>query len=160
MDATPGIEQGSKLTPKQRWAEEIEAAEKEIKTYHERARRVVKKFLDERDTMDAQSKWFNIFYANTNILESALYSQLPKPSVTRRFKDYEDDIARVAALIIQRSITQDLDDPRDTFDSVMRHCVQDRLVPGLATAWLRMETDTEVIEAEELITEPVPDAET
>ena len=145
-DTAPSIENPDTLSPKERWAEEIAMAEKEMKTFLERGRRVTKRFLDERDLMDAQSKWFNIFYANTEIMASALYAQLPKPSVNRRFKDYDDDVARVAAMIIQRSITQDLDDPRDTFDATMRSCVQDRLIPGLAQAWLRLETDTETIE--------------
>ena len=131
-----------KLTPYERWEEEIKQAELELKEFHNRGRKVNRRFLDERDMLDAQNKWFNIYYANTNIMESALYAQLPKPAVTRRFKDYEDDTARVAGLIIERSITQDLDDPRDTFDATMRSAVQDRLIPGLAAAWLRLETDT------------------
>ena len=134
-----------KLTPVELWSAEIDAAEKELEKFYERGRQVTRRFLDERDTMNSTSKWFNIFYANTNILESALYAQLPKPSVSRKYKDYNDDAARVAALIIERCITQDLDDPCDNFDAVMRHCVQDRLVPGLAQAWLRLETDTEEI---------------
>lgn len=132
-------------SPVQTWADEIIAAEKELKKFHERARACTKRFLDERDMISAPQKWFNVYYANTNILESALYAQLPKPAVSRRFTDYNDDVGRVAALIIERCITQDLDDPTDLFDATMRHCVQDRLVPGLAQAWLRLETDTEEI---------------
>ena len=142
----PTIENPDALPPAQRWAEEIKMAEKELNTFHERARRVVKRYLDERDTLDTGRKWFNIFYANTQILESALYSQIPKPAVTRRFKDYDDDVARVGATILERCITQDLDDPSDTFDSTMRHAVQDRLVSGCAQAWLRLKTSTEDIE--------------
>jgi hypothetical protein len=139
----------SKLTPYQRWEEEIKQAELELKDFHNRGRKVNRRFLDERDMLDSSNKWFNIYYANTNIMESALYAQLPKPSVSRRFKDYDDDVARVAGTIIQRSITQDLDDPRDAFDSTMRSCVQDRLIPGLAAAWLRLETDTEDVPYQE-----------
>jgi hypothetical protein len=138
-----------KLTPYARWEEEIKQAELELKEFHNRGRKVNRRFLDERDMLDAQNKWFNIYYANTNIMESALYAQIPKPAVTRRFKDYEDDTARVAGLIVERSITQDLDDPRDTFDSTMRSAVQDRLIPGLAAAWLRLETDTEDVPYQE-----------
>jgi hypothetical protein len=134
-----------KKTPHQKWSDEIVAAEKELEKFHKRARMVTRRFLDERDMLVSSQKWFNIFYANTNILESALYAQLPKPAVSRRFTDYNDDVGRVAALIIERSITQDLDDPTDLFDPTLRHCVQDRLVPGLAQAWLRLETDTEEI---------------
>lgn len=144
-------------TRQESWIAEIAAAEKELKKFHERARVVTKRFLDERDTMSGGLKWFNIFYANTNILESALYSQLPKPSVTRRFKDFDDPVARVAAQMLQRSITQDLDDPRDTFDSTMRHCVQDRLVPGLGQAWLRLENTLETVE--DVLPDPNPASE-
>lgn len=142
---TGSIEDPSKLTPVQLWTREIEAAEQELEKFRKRARKVTRRFLDERDALETTAKWFNIFYANTNILESALYAQLPKPVVARKYLDYKDDVARVAALIIQRCITQDLDDPTDQFDGTMRHCVQDRLVPGLAQAWLRLETDTEEI---------------
>lgn len=131
------------LSPYQRWVAEIDAAEKNLKKSHQRGRETVRRFLDERDLLTKDSKWFNIFYANTSILESALYSQIPKPTVSRKYKDYQDQVARVASIIIERNITQDLDDPEDTFDAMMRHCVEDRLVPGLAQAWLRLETDTE-----------------
>lgn len=132
-------------TPYQRWNTEITYANKELEKFHKRAERVVKKFLDERTTLEAQAHWFNLFYANVQILQSALYAQLPKPMVTRKYLDYKDDVARVAAMIIERNITQDLDDPGDNFDNMMRSCVEDRLVPGLAQAWLRLETETEEI---------------
>lgn len=135
----------SVMDPCELWAGEIVAAEKELEKFYKRANTVTKRFLDERDTMTAGSKWFNIFYANTNILQSAIYAQLPKPAVSRKYTDYNDEIGRVAALIIERAITQDLDDPTDNFDACMRNAVQDRLVPGLAAAWLRLETDTEEI---------------
>ncbi len=133
------------LTGVELWAAEITAAEAELKKFHERGRKVNRAFLDERDSTSTNAKWFNIFYANTNILESALYAQIPKPAVSRKFTDYNDEVGRVAALIIERGISQDLDDPTDLFDATMRHAVQDRLVPGLAAAWLRLETETEPI---------------
>jgi len=139
------VENPDALSPVELWSGEIAAAEKELKKFIQRGRTVTKRFLDERDSMDTGNKWFNIFYANTNILESALYAQLPKPAVSRKYTDYNDEVGRVAALIIERCITQDLDDPCDNFDGTMRHCVQDRLVPGLSQAWLRLETDTEEI---------------
>lgn len=137
------IEKPSALPPVDLWAGEIVAAEEALKKFHERARVVTRKYLDERELLTRSSRWFNIFRANVEIIESALYAQLPKPSVSRKFTDYNDEVGRVAALIIERAITQDLDSPADTFDATMRHCVQDRLVPGLATAWLRLETTTE-----------------
>lgn len=143
MASKQGNYDGPKPTPYRKWRAEIDSAEKNLKKSHERAREVVKRFLDERDMLTGDKKWFNIFHANTVILQSALYSQLPKPVVSRKYKDYQDEVARVAAIIIERNITQDLDDPDDTFDATMRHCVEDRLVPGISQAWLRLETSTE-----------------
>lgn len=137
-------------TEYERWKVEVDYAEQELKKFHERARKVTRRFLDERDVADAGHKWFNLFFANVQILESALYAQLPKPTVARAHLDYKDEVGRVAAEIIQRCITQDLDDPEDHFDEMMRQCTQDRLVPGLAQAWLRLETDTEDIPEAEL----------
>jgi len=146
-DTSLTITDPSKLTPVELWCTEIDAAEKELEKFHKRGRNVTRKFLDERETMQTSQKWFNIFYANTSILESALYAQLPKASVSRKYKDYHDDVARVAGMIIERAISQDLDDPTDTLDATIRHCVQDRLVPGLAQAWLRLETETQEVES-------------
>jgi hypothetical protein len=143
---SPTITDPSKLEPVERWRTEIDYAEKALDKWLGRGRTVVRRYLDERDAIDSQNKWFNLFHANTNILRAALYAQLPKPEVQRKFIDYTDDVARVAANILQRALTPDKDDPRDLFDAVMRHAVFDRLVPGLGTAWLRLETDTEEVQ--------------
>lgn len=135
----------SDVTPRQRWQLEIEYAERELKKFYERGEYAVRKYIDEREALQADANFFNIYYANTNILESALYAQVPKPNVARKYTDYKDQTARVAALILERCLEQDLNDPSDTFDATMRQGVQDRLVPGLGTAWLRLETETEDI---------------
>ena len=137
------IESPADLSPRALWALEIEAADKEVEKFHKRGITATDRFLDERNDLVSDAKWFNVYYANTNILESALYADLPEPSVARRYDDYRDQVARVAALVLQRSLQQDLDDPMDQFDNVMKQCVQDRLIPGLAVAWLRLETDVE-----------------
>ena len=142
----PVIADTRELSPQRRWQIEINYAEQELKKFHERGRKTTRRFLDERDAIDAAQKWFNIFYANTKILRAALYSQLPQPEVKRKFLDYQDELARVGSIILQRCITPDGDDPRDTFDAVMRQSVMDRLIPGLAAAWLRLETDAEEVE--------------
>ena len=133
------------VSPRERWEMEINCAKQELDKFYKRGNYAAKRFVDEREAMNDAARWFNIFYANTNIMESALYAQLPKPRVTRKYKDYMDQTARVAALILERTLCQDFNDPADTFDSTMRQCVQDRLVPGLGTAWLRLETDTQDI---------------
>lgn len=131
------------MSPFKRWQTELDYSHKELKKFHNRGRRVVRRYLDDRDAVNANDKWFNLFHANTKILRAALYAQLPQPTVKRKYLDYTDQVARVAANILQRVITPDADDPRDLFDATMRGVVFDRLVAGLGTAWLRIETETE-----------------
>ena len=139
------LEDSKDLSPRALWQLEIEAATKEMEKFVDRANIADERFKDERDVIASDQKWFNIYYANTNILASALYADLPEPDVSRRYEDYKDQVARVAALILQRGLKQDLNDPEDGFDATMRHAVQDRLIPGMGVAWLRFETETEAI---------------
>lgn len=139
------LESSDDLTPRKRWEMEITAAEKSLDKFFERAKIANERFVDERDAVHSELRWFNIYYANTNILESALYAEIPKPSVCRRYEDYKDQVARVAALILKRTLDQDLNDPQDQFHGVMKHAVQDRLIAGAAVAWLRLETETEEV---------------
>jgi len=139
------IERLDDLPPYKRWETEVDAALRELDKFHQRANYATRKYLDERDDQYQDARWFNIFYANTNILEAALYSEIPKAEVTRKYDDYKDQVARVASLILERALQQDLNDPNDTYDCSVKCSVQDRLVAGLGTAWLRLETDTEDI---------------
>ncbi len=126
-----------------RWQQEIASAEKELKKFHDQARRVNKRYIDDRDAVETNQKWFNIFNTNVGILESSLYAQIPTADVSRKFVDMNDDVARVAGIILQRAIQQDMSEANCDFDQVMRQSVSDRLVPGLAQAWVRLETETE-----------------
>lgn len=127
----------------QRWEGEITAAEKELKPFYEQARQVVKRFIDDRDAISANNKWFNVFNTNVQILEANLYANIPTADVSRTFDDMDDDVARVGGIILQRCIQQDMQEPECDFDAMMKHCVSDRLIPGIGTAWLRLETETE-----------------
>jgi hypothetical protein len=142
---TGTIENAKDLSPRERWETELSAAGRSMDQFEKRAQIAVDRFVDERDAVVAAQKWFNIYKANTEILAAALYADVPEPAVSRRYDDYEDQVARVAALILQRSIKQDINDPQDQFDTTMDNAVQDRLIAGMACAWLRFETETEEI---------------
>lgn len=137
-----------------RWKDEITMGEKELDQWHERAVKIVKRYVDDRGALEGEMRKFNIFTTNVNILKGALYSKIPKVEVERRFKDADDDVARVASLIMQRAITQDLDVPDCLFSQVMSECIEDRLVPGMGQAWVRIETKTQ--DTEEIDTEGNP----
>ena len=129
-----------------RWEEELTYAEKELEKFWKSARLVVRRYLDDRDATEVQKKFFNVFYTNVGIMEASLYDQTPEATVSRRFLDMNDDVARVAGNILERAINQDMEEADCDFDRVMRHSVFDRLVPGLGCAWLRLENEMEEIE--------------
>jgi hypothetical protein len=147
--STPGVIdslQKLEATPqgqRDRWVQEIDFAEKEMKKFTTQARRVIRRYVDERDAVETNQRWFNIFKTNTDILEASLYANIPEADVSRKFNDMDDDVARVAGIVLQRGIMQDMAEPNCDFDQVMRQCVSDRLIPGMGIAWLRLETETE-----------------
>jgi hypothetical protein len=121
------------------WLTEVKAAEKNLEKWHDQAGKIVRRFLDKRDG-DEETNKLNLFTTNTNILIATLYAKFPKPMVTREFEDQADDVARVAATIIERMLKVH---PRDDLDSGMKSVVQDRLVPGMGQLWLHYEPNIE-----------------
>lgn len=137
-----------------RWRDEVVLAEKEFEEFWNRGRKTVRRFIDDRGAEDSDARKFNIFTSNVGILESGLYSKVPKVTVKRRFNQSNDDVGRIAAYMLQNCIMQNMEDDDCDFDTVMTQCVQDRLVPGIGVAWLRVETDTEERTLEE-VTDPM-----
>jgi len=142
---------------RQRWSAEITAAEKELEKWQGSGNRVVKKYIDDRDAVETSQKWVNLFNTNVGIMEASLYANLPTVDVSRKFFDMHDDVGRVAGIILQRAIQQDMAEPECDFDQVLRHAVSDRLIPGLGTAWVRLITETEDTPALEDGTTPLDD---
>ena len=70
-------------------------------------------------------------------MKPALYGRMPKPTVTRRFKD-ADPIGRAAATMLQRCLEYEVEEYPD-FQRTMRCAVEDRLLPGRGVAWVRYE---------------------
>lgn len=134
-----------------RWKQEVVMAEKELTDFHDSGQKVVKRYLDDRDGMEGVERKFNIFTANVGILQSSLYAKIPKVTVSRRFDQFMDEPARVASSLLQNALMQDMEDNDCNFDQVMRDAVEDRLVPGIGCAWIRLTTETEEKELEEQI---------
>lgn len=119
------------------WMAQDEIAEKQESAWIKRARKIVRRYRDERsesgsDGADQQDKHrFNILWSNVQTLSPLIYSRVPKPDVERQFKD-NDPLGRTAAMVLERSLTFTL---RNTcFDEAMKAVVEDRLLPGRGTA--------------------------
>lgn len=150
-----------------RWCAELDEAKKELQTWHNQGDKVIARYRDKRDAVDAVDRKFNLFATNVDIMKAALFGRVPQPEVRRKFDDPNDDVGRVAALLIERAISQDLEDPPFSFGCAMGMAVQDWLVPGMGTVWLRLHVETttqndptaqadyEVISEEEVVIEHV-----
>jgi len=124
------------------WQEEIKLYDKEFESWLSRSKRIVERYRDERkmqangiDTVgDAR---FNILWANVETIFPSVYNKLPKPDVSRRYKD-KDPAGRVASLILERCLEYEVEQYAD-FDSTIKNALYDRLLPGRGIAWIRYE---------------------
>lgn len=127
----------------QYWGAELKASDQWLEKFINRSLKVEKRYLDERDsaTMGAASV-LNLFWSNTEVIIAALYARPPKVDVSRTFKDPDDDVARVAANMLERVIENDIHIESESGESSLKDAVLDRLVVGLGQLWQRYEVDT------------------
>ena len=110
--------------------------EKEFAKWEGRVEKILKRYRDDRTTTTAQSH-YNILWANVQTLKAATFSRMPKPDVSRRFKD-SDPVARVASMILERALDFEITHSED-FQHSLTACVYDRFLGGRGTTWIRYE---------------------
>ena len=115
------------------WLDQLHKAEKAEYQYRERAKKIVRRYRDERAEHDKQHR-LNILWSNVQTLTPALYAATPKPQIERRYKD-ADPFARQAAFVLERAVATSLE--TGDFDQVMHSCVLDLLLVGRAVARVR-----------------------
>lgn len=135
-----------------RWGKEIDAAEKELKEYHEASKLVVRAYLDKRDAFAEEQSRINVFWSNTQVLKATLYAKPPKVDVSRSYRDEDDDVARVAGTMLERILNNDVEKDGSPFDEAARQGIEDWLIVALGQMWLRYEVETQ-----QAMTEPVVD---
>jgi hypothetical protein len=118
-----------------RWQAEIDTAKRSRVEWTNKAKKVLRRYRDERDAIDTIDRKFNVLWSNIQVMKPALYSKPPKPEVSRKF-DTESDPARVAAMMMERNLDYFVCE-HSAFDQVMNQCVLDRLLPGQGSAWVR-----------------------
>ena len=87
------------------WIEQITQYESTFKKWMSRVEKIEKRYRDEQSQVarpNATAK-FNILWSNVQTIVPAVFSRLPKPDVSRRFKD-NDPVGRVAAEILERAL--------------------------------------------------------
>lgn len=113
-----------------RWLLELKLADKRESDWRKKSEAVWKRYRQK----DAKRNSFNILWSNTETLRPAVYNSLPKPDVRRRFKD-ADPLGKAVSEVLSRSLEYGLD--VTDFDSHIKACVLDMLLPGRGVARVR-----------------------
>lgn len=132
------------------WKEELQSARTPaIKRFHRRGEKIDERFRDDRkesdrdEVMGSLETRLNLFNSNITMLMCMMYGKTPKVEVSRRFDDADDDVARVAGLILTRILNTDIEVAGEDMVSVFRNALQDRLLPGLGTASVQYQCEEE-----------------
>src|SRR6185295_2940366 len=113
-----------------RWAVEIAAARKEATLWGEKAEKIIKRYLDERESDDKESK-LGLFHADVDMMAALLLSKTPQVDVSRRFADSNDDVARVASEMLERMLNTDIEKGSDNAEEAHKEAQQDHAPAGL-----------------------------
>jgi hypothetical protein len=146
------------------WYNCIAQYERTFKEWEGRADKIVKRFRDESRSRNNPQAKFNILWSNVQTITPAVFARLPRPDVTRRFRD-NDPIGRVASMMLERALEYEIEHYGD-YASAMKQAVQDRLLGGRGTAWVRYEPHIGEAESEDIpedglqVTEDTDEAET
>lgn len=143
-----------------KYTAEIELYDRETSKWIRRAKKIVGKIYKDQDNDGDTYRRvrYNIAWSNVQTLMPALYARDPKPEVERRFKD-ADELGRVASDVLERCVSYQI--AQSSFGDVMRQCVQDRLLPGRGSLWIRylptiepQEQDEPAVDADDDTAEP------
>ena len=121
----------------QDWYECIVQYERTFKEWEGRADKIVKRYRDDSRTRNNPNSKFNILWSNVQTITPAIFARLPRPDVSRRFRD-NDPIGRVASMMLERALDYEITHYGD-YKSAMNQAVSDRLLGGRGTSWVRYE---------------------
>ena len=121
----------------QEWYNTIAGYEKAYKSWEDRTDRIIKRFRDDSRSRNNPNAKFNILWSNVQTITPAIFARLPRPDVSRRFRD-NDPVGRVASMMLERALEYEIEHYGD-YNSAMKASVQDRLLGGRGTSWVRYE---------------------
>ena len=119
------------------WYNKIAQYDRAFKKWEARSERIVKKYRDDDRRQNNPNARFNIMWSNVQTITPAIFARLPRPDVSRRFRD-NDPVGRVASMMLERALEFELEHYSD-YKSSMQASVFDRLMGGRGTAWVRYE---------------------
>lgn len=121
----------------QDYLDKITSYETEFKRWEGRVEKILKRYRDDEREKSSTGARFNILWSNVNILVPAVFAKLPKPDVSRRFRD-QDSVGRVAGMLMERTLTYEIDSESD-YQQALKSVVFDRFIGARGQAWVRYE---------------------
>lgn len=118
------------------WLEEIKEAKKREKEFRDDGEKLL-------DIYEAKNTPFNILFSNTETLLPALLSSVPRPVITRRWKD-DDPLGKTAANASQRMLEYLIDtdvDEYESFTDALENATLDGLLPGRGVTSIKYDSD-------------------
>jgi hypothetical protein len=119
------------------WYKTIMGYERSYKRWEARVDRILKKYKDDSRYDRNPNARFNILWSNVQTIQPAIFARLPRPDVSRRFRD-NDPIGRVASMMLERALEFEIEHYGD-YKSAMNNAVLDRLLGGRGVSWVRYE---------------------
>ncbi len=87
----------------QSWYETIAQYERTFKEWEGRSDKIVKRYRDDSRSRNNPQAKFNILWSNVQTITPAIFARLPRPDVSRRFRD-NDPIGRLASMMRERAL--------------------------------------------------------
>lgn len=120
-----------------KWYNTIASYERTYQRWEGRADKIVKRYKDDQRYQSNPNARFNILWSNVQVITPAIFARLPRPDVSRRFRD-NDPVGRVASMMLERALDYELEHCSD-YKTALSNAVLDRLLGGRGTAWVRYE---------------------
>jgi len=120
-----------------KWIAELGVSEKALQPYITRARKIVRRYKRDDESVravSARDRQFALLWSNTETIRPALYARPPQPVVSRRFKD-ADVVAKAASEVLERCLTFSID--KQNLDGVTRDLVLDYVLVARGLTWER-----------------------
>ena len=143
-----------------RYQMELSAAKNDVKRFHKQAKRAMKAYLAEKEDEASENPdaiKLPLFSSNIDTVSAILYGQTPKSTVSRKWGDQQDSLARIAGEVLERHLNEDIETDADGGGQAFRHALDDWRKAGLGTARLRYVVETEEQQATGETGEPIED---
>ena len=119
------------------WYNCIAQYDKSFREWEARVPKIIKRYRDDSRTRNNPNARFNILWSNVQTIKPAIFARLPRPDVSRRFRD-NDPVGRVASMMLERALEYEVEHYHD-YRAGMDNAVLDRLLGGRGSAWVRYE---------------------